>query len=127
MMRVVHHNNFVSMTLKAVSKKVSYAEAFKETSTLAISVLGQLIDPWLSNDGTKGSSLKRNITSSKDILCSYVMNLQMDHVCDAAEKTLYFSGMLLHLNYMWFLFLLHHLVLIIIQQWKLVDYKPEIC
>ncbi|CAM0956904.1 unnamed protein product [Alopecurus aequalis] len=78
----------------------SYAEAFKETFTLAASVVGQLTGLGISTDGSKESSLEGNITSWKDILHSYVMNLQMDHICDAGEK-----------------------LSVLVR--KLVDYKPE--
>ncbi|XP_071685110.1 midasin isoform X2 [Lolium perenne] len=78
----------------------SYTEAFKETFTLALSVVEQLTGLGVSTDGTKESSLEGNITSWKDILHSYVMNLQMDHVRDAGEK-----------------------LSVLVR--KLVDYKPE--
>uniref|UniRef100_A0ACD5ZCK1 Uncharacterized protein n=1 Tax=Avena sativa TaxID=4498 RepID=A0ACD5ZCK1_AVESA len=80
----------------------SYTEAFKETFTLAVSVVGQLTGLGISTDGTKESSLEGNITSWKDILHSYAMNLQMDQVCDAGEK-----------------------LSVLVR--KLVDYKPEMC
>jgi hypothetical protein len=64
----------------------SYTEAYKETFTLAVSVVGQLTGLGISTDGTKESTLEGNITSWKDVMHSYVMNLQMDHVCDAGEK-----------------------------------------
>ena len=104
----------------------SYTEAFKETFTLAVSVVGQLTGLEISTDGTKESSLDGNITSWKDILHSYVMSLQMDRVCDAGEKLsvlVVCSGTFVTCG----LFLLYHLILIIIiiQQRRLVDYKPE--
>lgn len=64
----------------------SYAEAFKETFALAVGVVGQLTGLGRSIDETKEPSLEGNITSWRDILHSYVMNLQMDHVCDAGEN-----------------------------------------
>ncbi|KQJ96949.1 midasin [Brachypodium distachyon] len=64
----------------------SYTKALKEIFTLAIGVVGQLTDLRISTNGTKESSLEGNITSWKDILDSYVMNLQMDHVCVAGKN-----------------------------------------
>uniref|UniRef100_A0A452YC11 Midasin n=3 Tax=Aegilops tauschii subsp. strangulata TaxID=200361 RepID=A0A452YC11_AEGTS len=80
----------------------SYTEAFKETFALAVSVVGQLTGLGRSIDETKEPSLEGNITSWKDILHSYVMNLQMDHVCDAGEN-----------------------LSVLVR--KLLDYKPEMC
>ncbi|KAM3408334.1 hypothetical protein ACQJBY_001473 [Aegilops geniculata] len=80
----------------------AYAEAFKETFALAVGVVGQLTGLGRSIDETKEPSLEGNITSWKDILHSYVMNLQMDHVCDAGEN-----------------------LSVLVR--KLVDYKPEMC
>ncbi|VAH03975.1 unnamed protein product [Triticum turgidum subsp. durum] len=80
----------------------SYTEAFKETFALAVGVVGQLTGLGRSVDETKEPSLEGNITSWKDILHSYVMNLQMDHVCDAGEN-----------------------LSVLVR--KLLDYKPEMC
>jgi midasin len=104
----------------------SYTEAFKETFTLALSVVEQLTGLGVSTDGTKESSLEGNITSWEDILHSYVMNLQMDHVRDAGEKLSVLVVCSVTFVTCGFFFLLRHLILvIIIQQRKLVDYKPE--
>ncbi|KAI5016290.1 hypothetical protein ZWY2020_006141 [Hordeum vulgare] len=80
----------------------SYTKAFKETFALAVGVVGQLTGLGRSIDETKEPLLEGNITSWKDILHSYVMNLQMDHVCDAGEN-----------------------LSVLVR--KLVDYKPEMC
>uniref|UniRef100_A0A0D3HEC5 Midasin n=1 Tax=Oryza barthii TaxID=65489 RepID=A0A0D3HEC5_9ORYZ len=65
--------------------EASYAEAFKEIFSLAVGVVGKLTDQGISTDGTH-DSLEGNITLWKDILQTYVMNLQMGHLFDASKK-----------------------------------------
>ncbi|KAF0928097.1 hypothetical protein E2562_037875 [Oryza meyeriana var. granulata] len=65
--------------------EASYAEAFKEIFSLAIGVVGKLTDLGISTDGTR-DSLEGNITLWKDIMQTYVMNLQLVHLCDAGKK-----------------------------------------
>ncbi|KAG8091817.1 hypothetical protein GUJ93_ZPchr0012g21118 [Zizania palustris] len=79
----------------------SYTEAFKEIFSLAIGVVGKLTDLGISTDGTQDPS-ERKITFWKDILQSYAMNLQMEHLCDASKR-------------------------LAVSVRRLVDFKPEIC
>uniref|UniRef100_A0A0E0EYL5 Midasin n=1 Tax=Oryza meridionalis TaxID=40149 RepID=A0A0E0EYL5_9ORYZ len=65
--------------------EASYAEALKEIFSLAVGVVGKLTDQGISTDGTH-DSLEGNITLWKDILQTYVMNLQMGHLFDASKK-----------------------------------------
>ncbi|XP_062201313.1 midasin-like isoform X2 [Phragmites australis] len=80
--------------------EASYAEVLKETFMLAVGVVGKLTDLEISNNGGENSPVE-SITSWKDILQSYFVNLKLDHICDASEK-----------------------LCIIVR--SLVDYKPEI-
>ncbi|GJN20772.1 hypothetical protein PR202_gb08190 [Eleusine coracana subsp. coracana] len=65
--------------------EASYAEILKETFLLAVGVVGKLTDLERSNAGEEISSVG-TITSWKDILQSYAVNLKLDHICDASEK-----------------------------------------
>uniref|UniRef100_J3N351 Midasin n=1 Tax=Oryza brachyantha TaxID=4533 RepID=J3N351_ORYBR len=65
--------------------EASYAEAFNEIFSLAIGVVGKLADRGISTDGTH-DSWEGNITLWKDILQTYVMNLEICHLCDSSKK-----------------------------------------
>lgn len=65
--------------------EASYAEILKESFILAHGVVGNLTDSESSNTGDEILSVG-TITSWKDILQSYAVNLKLDHICDANEK-----------------------------------------
>jgi midasin len=63
----------------------SYEGILKETFMLAVGVLGKLTDFEICNNGAEESPVG-TITSWKDVLQSYTVNLKLDHICDASEK-----------------------------------------
>lgn len=65
--------------------EASYAEFLKETFVLAVGVVGKITDVETSNTGDAISSVG-TITSWKDILQPYAVNLKLDHICDASAK-----------------------------------------
>uniref|UniRef100_A0A0D9XKA7 Midasin n=1 Tax=Leersia perrieri TaxID=77586 RepID=A0A0D9XKA7_9ORYZ len=65
--------------------EASYAETFKEILSLAIGIVGKLTDLGIPTDGNH-DSLEGNITLWKNILQTYVTNLQMGHLCDGVKK-----------------------------------------
>ncbi|RCV42665.1 hypothetical protein SETIT_9G233700v2 [Setaria italica] len=63
----------------------SYEGILKETFMLAVGVLGKLTDFEICNNGAEDSPVG-TITSWKDVLQSYTVNLKLNHICDASEK-----------------------------------------
>ncbi|KAL6643149.1 hypothetical protein ACP70R_021330 [Stipagrostis hirtigluma subsp. patula] len=80
---VDEHNHRSSDVLQKL--EASCADILKETLMIAVDVVRKLTDLEISNDGAEDSPVG-TITSWKDTLQSYVMNLKLDHLCDAGEK-----------------------------------------
>ncbi|KAF8672677.1 hypothetical protein HU200_049372 [Digitaria exilis] len=65
--------------------EASYEGILKEIFMIAVGVLGKLTDLEICNNGAE-DSLEGTITSWKDVLQSYTVNLKLNHICDASEK-----------------------------------------
>lgn len=65
--------------------EASYEGILKETFMIAVGVLGKLTNLEICNNGAE-DSLEGTITSWKDVLQSYTVNLKLNRICDASEK-----------------------------------------
>lgn len=105
----------------------SYEGILKETFMLVVGVLGKLTDLEICNNGAE-DSVEGTITSWKDVLQSYTMNLKLNHICDASEKLhtrVVCSFTFCTLSFHMFVLYLLIFFFFVCQQKRLVDCKPE--